>query len=627
MSPAPVRSAGVAADPVCRMADHDLPARWQGRARFAILALRFGSGCDFLSVWQAWRDDPLRSERLVFIAIEPAPLAGAELALAHQGHASPRLAAALHRAWPPCAANLHRLAFDDDRVELLLAIGTVRACLPELVAEVDAFCLSDASAVASASMPRIGKALARLAAPGATLTMTGAEAALRAGLAAAGFVVDAEAARGGVEHARYAPAFTARAAPSRRRVDSHAAPHAIVIGAGLAGCSAAAALAVHGWHSTVLERHAEPAGDASGNPAGLFHGIVNANDGVHARFNRAAALAARAAVQAAIEHGVPGAASGLLRLETTLAAPQMRAQLQQLRLPPEYVQALDADEASARAGIRLQSPCWFYPGGGWVQPGGLARSWLAQAGAQTELRTGLTVDTLHRTASGWCALDARGSVIAEASTVVVANAADALRLLDTAPHFDDSLRADTGGWPIDRVRGQISLAPASRLESPTLPIAGSGYLLPEFEGRAMFGATSQVGDVDPAVRARDHLLNLAQLERLTGRRSDLTPTDLQGRTAWRCSAADRLPIIGAVPATGGMGRPHDRLDQPRFVPRVPGLFVFGALGARGITWSALGGQVLASWVTGAPAPLEARLLDAIDPARFVSRRVRRASRG
>jgi tRNA 5-methylaminomethyl-2-thiouridine biosynthesis bifunctional protein len=53
--------------------------------------------------------------------------------------------------------------------------------------------------------------------------------------------------------------------------------------------------------------------------------------------------------------------------------------------------------------------------------------------------------------------------------------------------------------------------------------------------------------------------------------------------------------------------------------------VFTALGSRGITWSALGAQVLASSITGAPQPLEASLLDAIDPARFVARAVRRSS--
>jgi tRNA 5-methylaminomethyl-2-thiouridine biosynthesis bifunctional protein len=86
---------------------------------------------------------------------------------------------------------------------------------------------------------------------------------------------------------------------------------------------------------------------------------------------------------------------------------------------------------------------------------------------------------------------------------------------------------------------------------------------------------------------------------------------------------DRLPLIGAVPDhTFNQGR----RDQTWLVPRVPGLYVFAAMGSRGITWSALGARILASWVTGAPAPVEADLLDAVDPARYLVRGMRRAAR-
>jgi tRNA 5-methylaminomethyl-2-thiouridine biosynthesis bifunctional protein len=66
-----------------------------------------------------------------------------------------------------------------------------------------------------------------------------------------------------------------------------------------------------------------------------------------------------------------------------------------------------------------------------------------------------------------------------------------------------------------------------------------------------------------------------------------------------------------------------RLDQPRLVARAPGLYVFSALGSRGIASSTLGAQLLAAAITGSPSPVEADLLDAVDPARFVVRRFRR----
>jgi tRNA 5-methylaminomethyl-2-thiouridine biosynthesis bifunctional protein len=90
-------------------------------------------------------------------------------------------------------------------------------------------------------------------------------------------------------------------------------------------------------------------------------------------------------------------------------------------------------------------------------------------------------------------------------------------------------------------------------------------------------------------------------------------------------ANDRLPLVGAVPDPDALLLPGVRLDQPRFVPRARGLFVFTALASRGITWASLGAQALASLITGTPCPLEASLLDAVDPARFASREARRRS--
>jgi len=63
---------------------------------------------------------------------------------------------------------------------------------------------------------------------------------------------------------------------------------------------------------------------------------------------------------------------------------------------------------------------------------------------------------------------------------------------------------------------------------------------------------------------------------------------------------------------------------PRLRNRDGGVYVFSGLGSRGIAWAALGGQLLAAWITGAPSPLEADLRDALDPARFARRIARGA---
>ncbi|MGL6109508.1 MAG: FAD-dependent 5-carboxymethylaminomethyl-2-thiouridine(34) oxidoreductase MnmC, partial [Rubrivivax sp.] len=300
-------------------------------------------------------------------------------------------------------------------------------------------------------------------------------------------------------------------------------------------------------------------------------------------------------------------------------ASDMRALLASLQLPPDFVQALDAAQASARCGLRVEHPAWFYPSGGWVQPAALARSFLSRAGGLARFRGSLQVQSLRRADGRWQLLDAAGQLIDQGATLVLANAADALRLLDAAH------------WPVETVRGQISLlahataAPGTRLQLPRVPLAGEGYLLPDVDGLALFGASSQPGDSDGNVRQADHAFNLARLQRLSPQSlpvpAELSAAALQGRVGWRCVAGDRLPLIGAVPDEMAMNR--TRTERLCEVPRRDGLYVFTALASRGISWAALGGQVLAAQISGAPWPLESSLTEALDPARFALRVARR----
>ena len=72
--------------------------------------------------------------------------------------------------------------------------------------------------------------------------------------------------------------------------------------------------------------------------------------------------------------------------------------------------------------------------------------------------------------------------------------------------------------------------------------------------------------------------------------------------AWasvRCTATDRLPIVGPVDAQA-----------------LPGLWVCTAMGARGLTRAVLCGELLAALVNAEPLPLDARLARAMGTARL-----------
>lgn len=599
------------------LAGNGLPARWQGRGRFVVLETGFGLGNNVLETWAAWRDDPARPARLHIVSIEKHPPRRDDLARALAASPHPALAQALVAAWPPLAAGLHRLVFDGGAVVLDLLFDDIASGLKQLRLQADAFYLDGFAPARNPAMwdRHVLKGLGRLAAPGATAATWSVARDVRDGLAAAGFVPERRpgfAAKREMTAARFAPRAPQRAPDGLAPRRAAAGDAVVVVGAGLAGAACAQALAAAGCRVTVLERAAQPAEAASGNPGGLFHGIVNAQDGMHARAHRAAALLAERRYAPLLRAGtVPGRLDGLLRLAADApgGAPAMQALIDTIGLPPDYVQALDAAAAGAIAGLPLQAPAWWFPGGGWLAPRALVAHGLAAPGVT--LRTGAAVDRLAPTDDGgWAALDAAGTPLASAPIVVLCSADDTLRLLG-APD-----------WPLGRQRGQLTLVPADApgLPRPRVPLAGGGYALALPDGRVLCGASSQPGDDDPRLRDADQHDNLARLQRLAGWPADPSaPIDgLEGRTAFRFAADDRLPLVGAVPLPGAS---H---EQPRHIARRPGLFVCTALGSRGITWAPLAAELLAALATGAPLPLEAALVDALDPARFAARAARRA---
>ena len=77
------------------------------------------------------------------------------------------------------------------------------------------------------------------------------------------------------------------------------------------------------------------------------------------------------------------------------------------------------------------------------------------------------------------------------------------------------------------------------------------------------------------------------------------------RRAVRWGTRDHLPVAGAVPAQGAF---HG--------DRVPGLYVLGAFGSRGLVWSVLLGQAVAALINREPDLLPFDLMAAVDPIRF-----------
>lgn len=597
---------------------NDLPRRWAKRARFVILETGFGLGNNFLATWAAWRTDPKRCERLIFLSVEKHPLSHHDLRQALANTPSPELTQALLEHWPPLTPGLHLLTFDEGQVQLMLALGDAQRWLSQWVAEVDAFFLDGFAPSVNPDMwdAHLLKRLGRLAAPEATAATWSIARSVRDGLTAAGFTIERRCGFAGKRDmlvARYAPHYRPSAPPAGLRTPL-GPRHAVIIGAGLAGCAAARALGLQGWDCLVLGQDAQCADGASGNAAGLFHGTFQVDDGPHARWHRAGALHMSRWARPLIREGrLSGCVDGLLRLDDSLSDAEAQSQWVKMGLPPTYLQWWPQAQAQARWGVAVPCGGWFLPDAGWLSPAEVCRLWLAQSRAA--FVANVTVSAIQALPTGAWSVTATDGRTWHSPVVVVAAAQTSAALLQSPLGQPDL------SW-LSAVRGQTTLLPHTALPPqaarPPLPMAGAGYALTMPDGAVLCGATSQRDDIDPTVREADHCHNLQQYVRITG--TSFAPADvdlhlLTGRTGWRALTRDRLPAIGPLPRPSSYTASLPLHRRERWVSPQGGLYALTGLASRGLSTALLSGELLASWISGSPCPVERDLRDAVDIAR------------
>jgi tRNA 5-methylaminomethyl-2-thiouridine biosynthesis bifunctional protein len=615
---------------------NDLPARWSGRRAFTIVETGFGIGLNFLATWAAWRVDSRRCERLHFVSVERHPFVRDDLAALHARHPEFNdISAAIRASWPPAIAGVHRLHLDGGQVTLTLVFDDALNALHGLRLGADAFYLDGFAPDRNPEMwsPAVMKALARLARPGATLATYTTARAVRDALVNAGFAVEKSkglAPKRDMLTGHFAPRWTVRHPPPP--IVEWAQKKALVIGAGLAGAAIAERLASRGWQVDILERGDDAARGASGLSAGVVQPHLSIDDCLLSRFTRAGFLysyarrleandgttAARAPHGAIASTDMRRASCGAIQVADDAShEARMADALGALAYPAEYAQTISRGDASARAGRAVAAGGWWIPMADWARPRTVVAASLAAASRSKSSAARAIfrreVAALRRIGDRWHAFDASGTEIDSAPVVVLANACDAMRLADIAP------------LPLQRVRGQLTIFPETST-APRIVVCGRGYVLPQIDGDVVTGSSYDPDDASMQADGISHAGNLRRAERLLpGIAAGLDASLLRGEVGVRCVAPDRMPMVGAVV---DMNRARDIADtltgaHAVDLPRVPGLFCAIAFASRGLSWTALAAECLASQIEGEPLPLESTLVDAIDPGRFVVKYARR----
>ncbi|MGE3929471.1 MAG: FAD-dependent 5-carboxymethylaminomethyl-2-thiouridine(34) oxidoreductase MnmC [Hyphomonadaceae bacterium] len=584
------RDGGLAESEAVFLAGCGLPDRWATRDRFAICELGFGSGLNVLAAWRAWRSTRRPHAILHIHTIEAFPLATADAARALAAFPEVAdLASRLLVAWPVRAYAPQRFWLPEDGLAITVCIGDAAEVLSRAGGQFDAFFLDGFAPSRNPAMwaPEIYPELARLAAPGARAATYSVAGDVRRSLEAAGFSVERK------------PGFGAK----RERLEAHwrgaeceaeQRPRRVaVLGAGIAGASAARALRRRNVETCVLDAAPALGAGASGNPAGLVMPRLDRGYGAARELFLAAYLDAVAAY-AAMGEDVFEPCGVVQR-----ATPALCDLIADPPLPADWMHAAaDGAVLHVRAGL--------------VRP----RSAIKHMLEGSHVMLDAAVGGIERADGRWRVLGADGRAILTADAIVLACGA-ALRTFEGARFL-----------PIALSRGQIEWGPLSGA-LPQHALTDSTYVAP-FEDGLLFGATFDPVDVAIAPVAADapsRDRNLAALFALAPELAgELDVERLRSRAALRATTPDRMPIAGALPdAPAWLAANADvrRGAAPHAHPMHPGVYVLGGLGARGLTLAPLLGETVAAAMFDEPHILSNTSLRAIAPARFLHRALKR----
>ena len=619
---------GVAETEYVFLQQNNLAARWQSTQRFIIGETGFGTGLNFIVTLKHWLSSAPDSARLHFFSVEQHPLSPPDLQrVAAMQPALRPYYDELIAHYPLPMPGLHVLDFAGGRVRLYLYFGDIVRMLEQISCKVDAWYLDGFAPAKNPAMwsDEVFTLLGRRSRAGASFSTYTVAGAVRRGLADAGFTVGKTAGfgskrdmlRGGIFEQRCfsvdKPWFNL---PDNRQEDRRENRQALVIGAGLAGLSIAWRLVQRGLRVRVYDRHAQVAGGASGNPAGLVMPRLSRQLNTDARF---------------YEHALLRAARCLVELQSASSrrfwfdsgnllfgdADKLRMLCELHQYPREYAAVLSAAEANAVAGLKIDRPALYLKQGGWLMPDALCQALVAACGERLELRQAEVRDIRYEHGH-WRLLDAHGTGIADSDVVVLANGA---ACADFSP---------VSWLPLAPIRGQLTSLPVSATSRALkCGISFEHYVTPARDGLHVTGASYEPDSAEPALDAAAQAGNIAKLDEfLPGVFSE--PEGLRGRAAFRAVSEDRAPLAGAVPDVDAFSRDYADLYHGRpgrlYPPatHLPGLYVSSGHGSRGLVSCFVCADVVAAMICGEPLPLEKDLLDHINLARFPIRRMKRS---
>lgn len=382
---------------------------------------------------------------------------------------------------------------------------------------------------------------------------------------------------------------------------------AIVIGAGIAGCSTAYALAKRGIVVTLIERHQDIAQEASGNPVGMLYPKFNAGTSVLSMiakcgFAHTLSVLKEVSGNEAIYH-----LCGQIQLAHNLREKEKQKQLLTINEQENGIELLTAMEASKIANIELNNGGLYIAQSGWVKP-----KLFCQALIQSHLITKLIATSaisIKQTEDFWQVTFEEKSPM-ESDLVVIANA-------NAIAQFKQC-----NSIPITPVRGQVNFFQMNAVSNELKTILCTDhYLSPSVDGFHSIGTSYAPHDMNPVLSDIDTNSNLHALKTIAPTLyKQIDASKLTGRVAWRSATRDYIPLAGQMIDAYQLKKEPPRYnDKPSKLPWLKGLYLNAGHGSKGLITAPLCAELIANLVNQEPLAIDPSIASTMNPSRFLLR--------
>lgn len=626
---------------------NQLAERWSSLdqnddTNFVIAETGFGTGLNFLNAWQLWQQTPTDNHHLTFLSVEKYPLNRTEIsqALAVWPELS-ELANQLLEQYPCPSEGVHFLSFGN--VSLKLFIGDINnayeawLCPKRTNSEtsqsttgcvdawfLDGFAPSKNPDMWSDSLFTNMTKLSHNQTSFATFTCAGK---VRRGLEAAGFTT--QKTKGfGYKREMLSGHYTSSDQTPENQQPSESnwfykpnyqteSKEVIVIGAGLAGCHTARALANTGWQVSLIDSQEKIANGASGNRQSILYSRLSWPTDYLTQFNLSALQYALNFYSQQLTRSPKklGKLCGVLQLAYNQ---QEQQRLQQLaehfkNISHDFCQYLTRAEACELTEVDLKHDALYFPQAGYLQPKAICEDLINHPNIKLFLNTQITKVNFE---NAWQASSSDKTFTS--SAVVICTAQN--NLFETSPTF-----------PLKIIRGQVSHMPENECSSKLKHVlCHQGYIAPSLDGKHDIGATFTLHEQTQDVLLADHAANLKQLAGVAPELViDSSVESYSGRTGFRCSSTDYMPIVGAVPNEEVLTtefsdlRKRAKKNIQANACEQAGLFINIAHGSRGLSSTPLCAAHIASLLNQQVSPLSKKMQRDLHPARFLIRQLKR----